>query len=141
MFENQALPVDFRCLSNLRHDVKKYKPNNVGGSTRRGLVTAYRQDALRCAHLLARQGPAKAAAIARDSGVERARRLMADNHYGWFARVERGVYALTPQGTAALEHWHAEVALLHPQGDAATDPVPRADDPPAARLNGPARKA
>lgn len=29
--------------------------------------------------------------------------MMADNHYGWFVRLEQGVYDLTPDGRAALE--------------------------------------
>jgi hypothetical protein len=28
--------------------------------------------------------------------------MMADDHYGWFERVERGIYALTPKGLASL---------------------------------------
>jgi hypothetical protein len=31
---------------------------------------------------------------------------MADDHYGWFERVERGVYALSPKGELAA----AEIA-------------------------------
>ncbi len=75
-------------------------PNN-GGATRQGLVTAYRQDALRCASLLAKIGPTKGAIVARETGVEKATRLMADNHYGWFARVEKGIYDLTDAGREA----------------------------------------
>ena len=67
---------------------------NVGGTTRRKIVTAYRQDALRCARWLAENGPTKAALVARLTGVERARKIMADNHYGWFERVTTGVYSL-----------------------------------------------
>jgi hypothetical protein len=67
---------------------------NVGGATRRGLVTAYRQDALRCVKFLADNGPTKAALVAKGCGVATARRIMADNHYGWFRRVAKGVYAL-----------------------------------------------
>jgi len=69
---------------------------NVGGSTRRALVTAYRQDAIRCAEFLAMNGPSRAAAVAAATGVVNARRIMADNHYGWFRRVERGIYVLDP---------------------------------------------
>ncbi len=36
--------------------------------------------------------------MARATGVATATRMMADDHYGWFERVERGVYALTPKG-------------------------------------------
>ncbi|MEM1265531.1 MAG: DUF2161 family putative PD-(D/E)XK-type phosphodiesterase [Pseudomonadota bacterium] len=79
---------------------------NTGGSTRRELMTAYRQDALRCAALLAQAGPSKGAAVAQGTGVPRATRMMADDHYGWFVRVERGIYDLTPKGRAALEAAH-----------------------------------
>ncbi len=78
---------------------------NQGGATRHGIVTAYRQDALRCAAYLAENGPTKGAEVAKNTGVAGATRLMADNHYGWFERVSVGVYALTPQGTAGLQHW------------------------------------
>ena len=78
---------------------------NDGGATRHGLVTGYRQDAVRCATYLAEYGAAKGAAVARDTGVPQATRIMADNHYGWFARVERGVYALTEAGRRGLSDW------------------------------------
>lgn len=67
---------------------------NTGGATRRGLVTAYRQDALKCADFLSQNGATKASLVAEGSGVERARQIMADNHYGWFLRIERGIYDL-----------------------------------------------
>lgn len=74
---------------------------NTGGSTRRGLVTAYRQDALKClAHVLA-SGPCKAAFVAKATGIANARAIMADNHYGWFERVDKGIYGLSPNGAAA----------------------------------------
>jgi len=69
---------------------------NVGGATRRGLVTAYRQDAMRCVKFLSENGATKAALVANGSGVTNARRIMSDNHYGWFERVRAGVYDLNP---------------------------------------------
>ena len=39
-------------------------------------------------------------------------RVLADNHYGWFTRVARGVYALTDQGRADLER-HPELCALY----------------------------
>lgn len=85
----------------LREFARREGDPNTGGATRAGLVTAYRQDALRCAAFLAAQGPAKGARVAAATGVARATRLMADDHYGWFERVAMGVYALTPKGSAA----------------------------------------
>lgn len=78
---------------------------NEGGATRHGLVTAYRQAALRCAAHLAEHGPSRGRDVKAATGVETATRLMADNHYGWFARVEKGVYALSDAGQAGLKHW------------------------------------
>jgi len=86
----------------LREFDRRVGDPNTGGSTRVGLVTAYRQDALRCAAHLDAHGPSRGAEVARATGVARATRLMADYHYGWFERVDRGVYALTPKGAAAL---------------------------------------
>ncbi len=78
---------------------------NAGGATRHGIVTAYRQDALRCAAHLARNGPAKGAAVASSTSVPYATRLMRDNHYGWFDKVEKGVYTLSESGAEGLKHW------------------------------------
>lgn len=85
----------------LREFAKRSGDPNVGG-TRGGIVTAYRQDAERCAAHLAEAGPTKGAEVAKATGVPRATRMMADNHYGWFARVEIGIYDLTDAGRAAL---------------------------------------
>ncbi len=85
----------------LREFSKRSGDPNTGG-TRGGIVTAYRQDAERCAAFLASTGPSKGAIVARETGVSRATRMMADNHYGWFHRVETGIYALTDVGQAAV---------------------------------------
>jgi hypothetical protein len=75
---------------------------NAGGATRHGIVTGYRQDALRCARFLAVHGPSKGAQVKEWAEVPLATRIMADDHYGWFTRVERGVYALTDAGRKGL---------------------------------------
>ena len=75
---------------------------NTGGSVQTTLMTSYRQDALRCLKTLNENGPTKAADVAQAAGVSRARTIMADDHYGWFERVERGIYAITPKGEHAI---------------------------------------
>ncbi len=85
---------------------------NTGGTTRRNLVTAYRQEALLCLSLLNALGPTKAALVARYTGVVHARRLMADNHYGWFERAGTGVYGLSPKGTEAIVDYGSELGKL-----------------------------
>lgn len=78
---------------------------NVGGATRRGLVTAYRQDALRCANFLSQHGATKAALVAKGCGVANARQIMADNHYGWFQRIKTGIYDIKPEASTALSRY------------------------------------
>ena len=88
----------------LREFQRREGDPNVGGSARKGrVITAYRQDAMRCAAHLAAEGPSKGAHVAKATGVIRATRMMADDHYGWFERVEKGIYALTPKGVAAIK--------------------------------------
>ena len=86
----------------LREFARRVGDPNTGGATRVGLVTAYRQDAIRCAQHLADVGPSKGAAVAKATGVKRATTMMRADHYGWFMRVETGIYGLTPKGEAAL---------------------------------------
>ena len=98
---------------------------NTGGTTRRNLVTAYRQEALMCLRLLGAQGPTKASAVAKGTGVAHARRLMADNHYGWFERgASTGVYALSPKGAAAVTDYAAEIERLVSARHPANSPQP-----------------
>ncbi len=73
---------------------------NTGGSTRTRLMTAYRQDAMKCLQFLREHGPTKAATVAAAVDVPNARRIMHDDHYGWFERADRGIYQATPKGNS-----------------------------------------
>jgi hypothetical protein len=70
---------------------------NTGGTNGK-LITAYRQDAEKLRAYLAEHGPSRGAEVAKSTGVGKATNMMAINHYGWFQRVERGVYDLTEAG-------------------------------------------
>ena len=99
----------------LREFQRRVGDPNEGGSSRRALVTAYRQDALRCASYLGLHGPTKAAVVARAVGVAKAGDMMRADHYGWFERpigTPRGIYGLTPKGRAALAEYGDVVAAL-----------------------------
>ena len=85
---------------------------NHGGSTRRALVTVYRQDALRCARYLDSSGPSKVADIRLGAGVQRAAAILQQDVYGWFMRHERGIYGISPKGGAGLVTFEAVVRSL-----------------------------
>lgn len=75
---------------------------NVGGSTQRKLVTAYREKALHLALALQQHGPLSPRNLRDLTGNARAAGFLQKNVYQWFQRVERGIYQLTPQGREAL---------------------------------------
>lgn len=78
----------------------------MGGSVRRPIMTAYRQEALRCAAALT-AGPDSPRTLRARAEAPRAGRILSDDVYGWFERVERGVYQLSPRGRLALEQHRA----------------------------------
>lgn len=86
----------------LREFARRQGDPNDGGQTRVGLVTAYRQDAIKIAVYLFEVGASKGSDVARATSVPRATAMMRDNHYGWFEKVEKGVYGLTPSGADAV---------------------------------------
>jgi hypothetical protein len=78
-----------------------------GGGSRQPIMTAYRQQALACAAALA-DGPRPLRDL--KDPLSDAPKILQRNVYGWFVRVERGVYALTEAGKAALRRWRAHPA-------------------------------
>ncbi len=94
----------------LREFARRMGDPNDGGQTRVGLVTAYRQDALKIALYLFEAGATKGSDVARETGVAQATRMMRDDHYGWFERVETGVYGLTPKGAEAAQQAHSALS-------------------------------
>ena len=77
-----------------------------GGSTRQPIMTAYRQQALACAASLT-QGPRRTSELR--AVVPNAPSILLRNWYGWFMRVERGLYKLTTEGAVALARWQQSV--------------------------------
>lgn len=86
----------------LREFARRRGDPTQGGATRTGLVTAYRQDARAIAAYLAEHGPSKGAVVAKSTGVIHATRMMRDNHYGWFEKIDLGTYQLTDAGHSNL---------------------------------------
>lgn len=74
---------------------------NIGGMNRRKILTAYREKCIRIACLLEKEGQLSAAEL-RAHGIEESG-LPARNYDKWFRRVEKGVYALSEKGRAALD--------------------------------------
>ena len=86
----------------LREHQRRVGDPTSGGSNRQPIMTAYRQEALRCARLL-EAGPMAIRVMRPLADVPHAGAILRGDVYGWFERVERGTYALTPKGLAAVD--------------------------------------
>ncbi len=71
---------------------------NVGGSTKTTLMTAYRENAILIACCLSKLGPSSPKSLRNLGTGDKTTSILSANHYGWFQRVEKGVYELTDQG-------------------------------------------
>lgn len=76
---------------------------NVGGMTRRKIMTAFREKSIRLACMLEREGMISTASL-RERGLEDYIGIFVKNYDKWFKRVEKGVYALSEKGREALEN-------------------------------------
>ena len=92
------------------HARRRGDPNRGGGPGGRPIVTAYRQEALRCAALLRRQGggPLPVGAVRDGAAAPNAARILYRNVYGWFEPAGRGLYRLTDEGARGLGAFAAE---------------------------------
>jgi hypothetical protein len=104
-----AQPSPWRPRRNLRersrlvdeHHRRRGDPA-LGGSSNSPIMTAYRQQALACAASLS-AGPRRTRDV--KAAIPEAPKILLRNVYGWFVRVDRGVYGLTDAGKAALSRW------------------------------------
>lgn len=85
---------------------------NIGGSTKTKLMTAYKQDALRCLSHLNHNGPTKIAELRNSTKVDRAATILRSDYYGWFIKRDRGIYGLTEIGFKAISEFAITIADL-----------------------------
>ncbi len=104
------LPFERRKLRRARQAVlqevgRRSGDYNLGGSARRPLVTAYRENAVQIACYLADAGPMQPRQLRALGTGEKTLSILARNVYGWFTRQGRGIYAVTPKGREALAQY------------------------------------
>lgn len=85
----------------------------LGGSTKITIMTAYRQQAIACAAALA-DGPLRPRDLKHLSA--KAGAILRDNYYGWFERIDKGVYGLSEEGLKAAGT-AAEATVAHGSTD------------------------
>ena len=80
---------------------------NQGGSTRRKIVTAYRENVIHIACCLERHGPLSPRELRAMGTGAKTTSILCSDFYGWFERVAAGIYALRPQGQKELARYPA----------------------------------
>jgi len=85
-----------------------------GGSTNKNAgLTAYRQRAIRIAEYLLQSSPASGASINKAIDEPQATQFLYNNHYGWFDKVQRGLYALSEKGKVELIDWQEKKIVIN----------------------------
>jgi hypothetical protein len=84
-------------------------PNLGGMASKKGVLTSYRQKALKIALYLEKNESVKASIISKELDEPKARDIMYKNFYGWFDRVSTGLYKLSGRGKEEIKIWLKKV--------------------------------
>ncbi|MEX1236800.1 MAG: DUF2161 family putative PD-(D/E)XK-type phosphodiesterase [Pseudomonadales bacterium] len=71
---------------------------NTAGASRVQVMTAYKEAAIFIACCLEQLGPSSARALKALGSGDKTSTILQSDYYGWFERVERGVYRITQRG-------------------------------------------
>jgi hypothetical protein len=85
---------------------------NSGGSTQKKLVTAYRESAIHIACYLDKFGPLAPKKLCEMGTSPKTRSILYRDVYGWFSRVEHGVYEVRNSGMREVKK-HPELFQLY----------------------------
>jgi hypothetical protein len=89
-----------------------------GGSTRaKAGLTAYRQRCIRVAEYLSKHPTAKGMDIKKAIGEEQASNFLSKDYYGWFEKVDRGIYQLSNKGQSELGIWLEKLNQINKNSD------------------------
>lgn len=80
----------------------RYMNHNIGGSHKSKIMTAYKESCIHIAYCLERFGPLSPKNLRQMGTGEKTLSILSKNYYGWFVRVERGVYDLSTHGRKEL---------------------------------------
>jgi hypothetical protein len=101
-----------RRKSVLKEASQRKENLNIGGSSKRKVVTVYRQNAIQIAAYIQKAGPSSPKTLREMGTGDKTLSILGKNFYGWFQRVDRGVYDITEKGKVALMQYKELVEKL-----------------------------
>ncbi|MFA9559959.1 DUF2161 domain-containing phosphodiesterase [Evansella sp. AB-rgal1] len=78
---------------------------NIGGSSRKQIMTAYRENCVQIACYLEQHGELTPKALLQMGTGNKTQSILSKNYYGWFIRVRRGVYLLSEKGKQEIKEF------------------------------------
>lgn len=78
---------------------------NVGGSHKTKLMTAYKESCIQIATLLEEHGPLSPKALRQMGTGDKTLSILSKNYYGWFERVQRGIYTVNQKGKSEIKEF------------------------------------
>jgi hypothetical protein len=87
----------------IREAEARYGDFNKGGSTRQKLVTAYRENSIHIACCFMKFGKLSPARLKRIGTGPKTSSILANNFYGWFEKVDKGIYDLHQDARGFME--------------------------------------
>ncbi|MDQ2087873.1 DUF2161 family putative PD-(D/E)XK-type phosphodiesterase [Herbivorax sp. ANBcel31] len=90
----------------LKEFEERYGDYNVGGSTRKKLVTSYREKTIHIAAMFKKHGVLTIKDL-KELGTDKEKTagILQNNYYKWFDRISRGKYMLNKRGEAELNNY------------------------------------
>lgn len=83
----------------------RHMNDNVGGSHQTKIMTAYKETCIHIAYCLERYGPLSPKNLRQMGTGEKTQSILHQNFYGWFDRVDRGIYQISKIGKKELEEF------------------------------------
>jgi hypothetical protein len=78
---------------------------NVGGSSRKKIMTAYKENCIQIACFLEKKGPLSPKALKDLGAGDKIPSILTKNYYGWFDRIKRGTYILNEKGKLEMQEF------------------------------------
>lgn len=78
---------------------------NIGGSNNTKIMTAYKENCIQIAYCLEQYGPSSPKALREMGTGEKTQSILSKNYYGWFDKVDRGLYGISNTGERELKEF------------------------------------
>ncbi|QQZ07793.1 DUF2161 domain-containing phosphodiesterase [Heyndrickxia vini] len=81
----------------------RHGDHNIGGSNQAKIMTAYKETSIHIAYLIEQFGPLSPKALRQMGTGEKTQSILFNNYYGWFERIQKGIYGITEKGKIDIQ--------------------------------------